>query len=88
MVKKTEDDSPQTVGSYCSHCESPTAFFLYKPDEFEAGGTEYTFSFGTCNKCNGPAVFVCESTDCSEGHAFARKYPLHRAALKECGSFS
>ena len=80
--KDKEPNEIKNVGSYCSHCENPTAFFLYKAAEFERRGEALTYYFGTCQYCNGPGIFTTsDSPDEARPESLRRVFPLHRSML-------
>lgn len=83
MAKSVKEKKEREyAGAFCPHCEKSSAFFLYKPEEFQSCGRTVRYYFGSCYQCKGPAVFLERTEKRGKGaESLARAYPLHRAAL-------
>jgi hypothetical protein len=79
--RQDEEQSPLRVGSFCSHCDNPTSFYLYKLAEYRRKGEPAFFHFGTCELCGGPAIFLRTDGDADPEPSFLKAFPVHKNSV-------
>lgn len=83
MAKKKAEEERKHEGAYCINCKSPSAFYIYSPDDCQNYfGKPVRFHHASCKRCEAPALFAIDlDEDGEERGALNKIFPLHRNAL-------